>query len=478
MGPNFSIQNITMPQSYPSFSPPLSETFYPTTIQETLPHSSQISSIDQHNVIVKRSGSRLYQTKGEVLFIPKSPAFSPSFNETFYVTIIQETLHSLPISSIGKHKVIVKRRPESRFYQNDNGETCIIPKSPAEVVGEKILKPIIDHGVNFFRGCKDYLSYACVQTQNAYRFMDSKLTFPGAKALEIDLNKLINVVGAINDVNQIRETVFDILEDKTGIDLNGNPFVKAVDYIIKLLGTIKDGSNFWDNQVVGELEETAKEKIEKVEEAMKEYKTIGFAMGKVIEINKWLNINYPPALAEGQKQQGLLVNEYAKCLKELEDSENEYNNLLSHKDDVLKLMDYNQIHAKRQEIASKIQGMYDSVKGVLTPELIDQLRLRLSHICEDYLNQKAFQEDARKNMEEIVETVVVIKDKASAFQKALDEAGTWVATVQESCNNLDNASKALAEALQMLEDTKKDQEDKLILYKQYLKIRGKLKDEL
>lgn len=68
--------------------------------------------------------------------------------------------------------------PKNRLYQNEEGEVFLRPKPPGEVLGEKVLLPIIEWTGHFFSSLGETAYEVRTSLQKTYTFFTFPLSLP------------------------------------------------------------------------------------------------------------------------------------------------------------------------------------------------------------------------------------------------------------------------------------------------------------
>jgi hypothetical protein len=148
----------------------------------------------------------------------------------------------------------------SRLVRCDEGEVYVIEKSPAEIAGERLLRPLIDAVSHCF-----HRAYSLLTS------VDRAFSFPAVSAAPIPkLEQIREAMGALGNVALSEDMIQRVIEDKTGTDIEPG-VVKAVKKIIDLVGTVLNPSDFTNNLLMGELEAEAKKKIGLIAQLKKNY---------------------------------------------------------------------------------------------------------------------------------------------------------------------------------------------------------------
>lgn len=168
----------------------------------------------------------------------------------------------------------------NRLYETEQREVILIQKTPAEVAGEQLLRPMVEavSGLAsvigqavFAKSLGGLLTSTFASAKKVFIRFDRAFSFPMAEAAGIpDVNKIRKLIDDLGNIALTEDMVKRIIEDKTGVDYEPK-VVKVVKELLDIIGTISNPANFYGNLVQGKLEAVAIEKLKQLEKQKKSY---------------------------------------------------------------------------------------------------------------------------------------------------------------------------------------------------------------
>ncbi|MFI5334465.1 MAG: hypothetical protein ACHQT8_04790 [Chlamydiales bacterium] len=244
-------------------------------------------------------------------------AVSTNFFESSYTQTGTE-IHS----DYQTYSVINPSIPGNRLYQNASGEIVLISKSPAEVVGELVLRPLIDrvytYGAMFFNKVSPSFFSMYQYMQSACKSIDHTFSFPVAEAATLsskDAKEFVDKIKeGIEHYDKVTETIDAIVQHKP-VEEDQSLWEK----IKNVISVIKEPTSWYETLVQEGLERNVANKLYDLNDKYQKYNA---------EINAYLK--------QREKQDKIKEtrNLITKTEKEIQDCTNEIDRLQTEIDDI------------------------------------------------------------------------------------------------------------------------------------------------